>query len=202
MKQLLRVAIVGLALAAAPSAVLADASAQRLVEETTQAILADLRANRDRVASDRQYLEDLVNRRIVPHLDFDAMTKLAVYRNWLKANDAQRTALIEEFRTLLLRTYGKSLAEFREQRIEFLPFEPSAKEGLAIVRSRFFPSGGSPVEVDYRLRDNDGWKIYDIRIDGISLVTNYRNSFDAQVAQSGIEGLLQSLRQKNRELAP
>jgi phospholipid transport system substrate-binding protein len=180
-----------------PLAAAADEAAQALVVDNTNAVLEALKANRERVQSDPGYVEDLVTESIVPHLDFPIMTLLAVgKKHWKSADAEQRKTLVNEFRTLLLRTYSKSLAEYRDQRIEFLPYEPSAKKNRAVVRSKFYPSGGQPVTVDYRLRNKNGWRIYDIKIDGISLVKN----FPAEIEQSGIDGLIASLQAKNQVL--
>lgn len=179
----------------------ADEAAQALVVENTNAVLAALKANRERVASDPQYVQQLVTERIVPHLDFQVMTLLVVGKDhWRGATAVQRDTLTTEFRTLLLRTYSKSLAEYRDQRIEFLPYEPSDRKDRAVVRSRFYPSGGQPVTIDYRLRNKDGWRIYDIKIDGISLVRNFQSSFMAELEQSGVDGLIASLQAKNKSL--
>ena len=179
----------------------ADEAAQALVVDNTQAVLADLKENRDKVANDPGYIRELIEKRIVPHLDFGIMTALALGRkHWKAASGDQRKALVTQFRHLLLNTYSKSLAEYRDQRIEFLPFEASSKKGRAVVRSRFYPSGGQAVGVDYSLRDKNGWKIYDITIDGISLVKNFRSSFDGEIQQHGIDGLIKSLQDKNENL--
>lgn len=197
----IRRALIPLLLCCLPLTAVADQAAQALVVENTNAVLAALKANRERVASDPSYIDQLVAEKIVPHLDFTVMTVLAVgTRNWKGASATQRTTLVNEFRQLLLRTYSKSLAEYRDQRIEFLPFEPSQKKDRAEVRSRFFPSGGQPVAVDYRLRNKNGWKIYDIKIDGISLVKNFQSSFNSEIEQSGIDGLIASLQKKNQVL--
>ncbi len=179
----------------------ADEAAQALVVESTNAVLETLKANRERVANDPQYIEELVTERIVPFLDFRVMTLLVVGKqHWKSANAEQRKTLTDEFSTLLLRTYSKSLAEYRDQRIEFLPYEPSAKKNRAVVRSKFYPTGGQPVAVDYRLRNKNGWRIFDIKIDGISLVKNFQSSFLAEIEQSGIDGLIASLQAKNKAL--
>lgn len=195
------VRVVLCALLVAPASALADTQAQAVVERSTRAVLEELRTNRERITGDPKYLTDLVDREIVPYLDFAAMTVLAVNQHWRAASASQREALVDAFSTLLLRTYTKSLTEFRDQRIEFLPNEPEDKPGRATVRSRYHPNSGDPVLVEYKLREKDGWKIYDIRIDGISLVTNYRATFDAEIRQAGIDGLIASLRRKNDELA-
>jgi len=184
-----------------PLAALADEAAQALVMDNTNAVLEALKANRERVAGDPQYVEQLVTEKIVPHLDFQIMTLLVVGKtHWKSADATQRKTLVAEFRTLLLRTYSKSLAEYRDERIEFLPYEPSQKKNRAVVRSMFYPSGGQPVAVDYRLRNKNGWKIYDIKIDGISLVKNFKSSFSSEIEQSGVDGLIASLQAKNQVL--
>ena len=181
-----------------PLAALADPSAQELMEGTTSEVLQIIRDNRARVASDPAYIDALVNEKIVPHLDFYAMTRLALAAHWKQATKEQRKGIATEFRQLLLRTYGKSLAAYQDQRIVFKPYQPGSREDRAVVRSEFISDTGKPVPVDYKLRMKNGWKIYDIRIDGISLVSNYRSSFDAEIQQAGIQGLLDSLREKNQ----
>ncbi len=196
-----RKVLIPLVLWCLPLAAVADQAAQTLVVDNTNAVLAALKANRERVATDPRYIDELVTEKIVPHLDFDVMTILAVgTRHWKGASATQRRTLVGEFQKLLLRTYSKSLAEYRDQRIEFLPLEPSDKKDRAVVRSKFYPSGGQPVALDYRLRNKDGWKIYDIKIDGISLVKNFRSSFNSEIEQSGIDGLIASLQKKNQVL--
>lgn len=197
----IRNALLVVAVCCLPLAAAADQAAQTLVVDNTNAVLAALKANRERVQNDPSYIDELVAEKIVPHLDFDVMTILAVgTRHWKSANGEQRRTLVGEFRKLLLRTYSKSLAEYRDQRIEFLPLQPSEKEDRAVVRSKFYPSGGQPVAVDYRLRNKNGWKIYDIKIDGISLVKNFQSSFNSEIEQSGIDGLIASLQKKNQVL--
>ena len=179
----------------------ATEAAQALVERTTEEMLSFLRNNRERVASDMEFLKQEVREVIVPHLDFESMTKLAVAAPWRQATAEQRESLVEEFRALLLRTYTKSLGEFSNQQVEFLPFRASDRPDRAVVRSRIIQSsGGPPISVEYRLRLLDeGWKIYDIIIDNISLVTSYRTTFASQIRQSGLDGLIASLAEKNTQ---
>ena len=194
-----------LALAAtlsAPATALAAESPQDLVVDTTREVLQILRDNRQRVVGDPAYVRGLVNEKIVPHLDFEIMTRLAVGKYWNDASASQRATLVEEFRALLLHTYSKSLGEYKDQRIDFRPFQPEARDDRAVVRSQFQGDAGQPVPVDYKLRRTDGWKIYDITIDGISLVTNYRASFGAELEKGGVASLIASLQRKNAELGP
>ena len=186
----------------APATALAAASPQDLVVDTTHEVLQVLRENRQRIVSDPAYVRALVNDKIVPHLDFEIMTRLAVGKYWNDASVSQRATLVEEFRTLLLLTYTKSLSEYKDQRIEFRPFQPEARDDRAVVRSQFQSDAGQPVPIDYKLRRTNSWKIYDITIDGISLVTNYRASFGAELEQGGVPALIASLQKKNAELGP
>lgn len=186
------------------SPVTAAEEAQALVERTTNEMLSILKENRERVLQEPGFLDQQVERLIIPHLDFEAMTKLAVAAHWRKADRNQRASLVGEFRTLLLRTYTKSLGEFRDQQIEFVPYRKSSRADRAVVRSRIIQSSGGPaISLEYRLRKLDvNWQIYDISIDNISLVTSYRTSFASQIRQTGLDGLIASLAQKNTRSTP
>jgi phospholipid transport system substrate-binding protein len=172
--------------------------AQALVQDATEEMLSVLRdaAGEDDVESIRQKLEDI----ILPKLDFVTMTKLAVGRNWLDASDEQKRALVGAFRKLLVRTYADSLAEYEDQKIEFLPLEPGNEPERVRVRSKVIQKNDDDIPVHYRLRYNSGdWAVYDIVIDGVSLVRTYRSSFASQIDQGGIAALIEKLEQKNAE---
>ena len=195
MKKLLSI----LLLVALPVFGYASQAAQDLVVKSTEDLLKVLRANQDKVAADSRYIETLIEEYVVPNLDFIAMTKLAVAHHWRSATTEQKKKLIGEFKQLLLRTYGKSLTEYSGEEIIFLPYRPGSKEDRAVVRSEFHTKNGQAVPVSFKLRDvDDSWKIYDIAIDGISLVTNYRTSFSTEIQKSGIDGLIASLQNKNQ----
>ncbi len=202
MKMVLSTVLALAAAFSAPALALAVESPQDLVVNTTHEVLQVLRDNRERVTSDPAYVRKLVNEKIVPHLDFEIMTRLAVGKYWNDASASQKATLVQEFRNLLLRTYTKSLSEYKDQRIEFRPFQPEARDDRAVVRSQFQSEGAQPVPVDYKLRRTDDWKIYDITIDSISLVTNYRASFGAELERGGVAALIASLQRKNAELGP
>ncbi len=178
--------------------------AQSMVERTTNEVLTILKENRKRIVNEPGFLEQEIRRVIVPHLDLESMTKLAVAVYWRKADSGQRARLVDEFRTLLLRTYAKSLAKFSDQQVEFLPFSDSGRVDRAVVRSRIIQSADRPpINLEFRLRLLDtGWKIYDISVDNISLVISYRASFDSQIRQTGLDGLIASLAEKNTKPTP
>jgi phospholipid transport system substrate-binding protein len=128
------------------------------------------------------------------------MTQLALARDWRQANASQQKALTDEFRSLLVRTYSKALTEYKNQTIEFKPFAAKAGETDVRVRTEIKQSGaGKNIELDYYLEKSaGGWKVYDIEVGGISLVTNYRESFASEVRNNGIDGLLKTLQAKNK----
>jgi phospholipid transport system substrate-binding protein len=125
------------------------------------------------------------------------MTKLAVGKFWRQADAAQKTELVSEFKTLLLNTYTGTLAEYSGETITFEPFRPESRDDRAVVRSTFSQSGGDDVPVVYKLRDQDGWSIYDIEVNNISLVTSYRSAFTNEIGKGGIAGLIGALKDRN-----
>jgi phospholipid transport system substrate-binding protein len=128
------------------------------------------------------------------------MTQLALARDWRQANAAQQKVLTDEFRMLMVRTYSKALTEYKNQSIDFKPYTGKAGETDARVRTEIKQSGaGKNIELDYYLEKTPGgWKVYDIEVGGISLVTNYRDSFAAEIRNNGIDGLVKSLQAKNK----
>ncbi|MDQ7076020.1 MAG: ABC transporter substrate-binding protein [Gammaproteobacteria bacterium] len=180
---------------------LAD-SPQEMVIKTTDSLFELLKKEQDRLQSDPVFLRQQVDELILPHMDFNAMTKLAVGKNWRKATAKQRRELEAQFRELLVSTYANSLSEFAKHEIKFLPFRTSSRKNRAQVRSQVLQAGAASISMVYRLRKKkEQWKIYDITIDGISLVTNYRSSFTGEVSKNGIQGLIKVLQDKNQRLA-
>lgn len=175
--------------------------AQRLVEESTGEMLEVLRSEAENGEVDLERVRARLRELVLPHLDFLTMTKLAIGRSWLEAEREQKRTLIEEFRDLLVRTYTRALEQYDDQKLEFLPLEPGSREDRATVRSEVVPAdGGTRIPVEYSLRYHDGeWQVYDIEVDGVSLVTTYRSSFSGIVNREGIEGLIEYLRDKNAE---
>jgi phospholipid transport system substrate-binding protein len=140
---------------------------------------------------------------VLPHFDFTRMTRLAVGRSWSQASAEQREALTKEFRTLLVRTYSSSLSQYRNQKIEVKPLQAAPGDTDVLVRTAVIQEGGPPIPIDYRMEKMpQGWKVYDVVVDGASLVTTYRGSFNDQIQRSGIDGLLKTLQERNRSGAP
>jgi phospholipid transport system substrate-binding protein len=165
-------------------------------------ILDTLRNDKAIQAGDFDRVQKLVNERILPKVDFDKMTRLAVGRSWRTATPEQRAALTEQFRVLLMRTYSGALSKVSDQKVRLRPSRPQDNPADVIVRTQIVASQGDPVQLDYRLEQTDaGWKIYDLNILGVWLVENYKNEFSETLNQSGVDGLIKALTQKNQKLA-
>lgn len=172
-----------------------------LVRQTSEKILATLEKNKALYEKEPERIYQLVDEIILPNLDFIAMSKLALGKNWNTASPQQQTRFTEAFKSMLIRTYSKSLTEYAGQKIEFLPYRPSADGKMTTeISTRIMPANGPAIPIDYRLRlKDDAWKVYDITIDGISLVTNYRNSFAGDIRAVGMDGLIDKLNTKLNE---
>lgn len=180
----------------------ADAGPDALVKSTADEVLAILKKDADIKSGDQQKAIQLIDAKVLPHFDFAYMTQLAVGKNWARATPAQKQQLISEFRRLLVRTYSSSLTEYRNQTIEYKPSNVAPNANEATVKTLINQPGGQPLAIDYSMHKvNNAWKVYDIVVDNVSLVTNYRNSFSTTVRQSGIDGLIKMLADRNqREL--
>lgn len=178
---------------------LAEMAPDAQVRATTEDVLAVIAKT-----SDRQTLAEVAEAKVVPQFDFRRMTQLAVGRSWSQASERQQAELESEFRNLLVRTYTSALAAARTSRasVEVQPARPLAGADEVLVRSRVRDDGGKSVAIDYSMhRTAAGWKVYDVAVENVSLVTNYRDSFAAEISKGGIDSLVHSLGDKNRESA-
>ena len=183
-------------------AVHAQEAPDALVRRSTNEILTAIKADKDLQAGNQQKIEKLAEDKVLPYFNFVRMTQWAVGRNWRDASDAQKKSLIDEFRRLLVRTYSTSLTQYRDQTIEVKPLKIAAADTEVIVKTQVNQPGGQPIPIDYSLeKAKDGWKVYDVLIDGVSLVTNYRSSFNTEIQKSGIDGLIKSLVDRNAKNA-
>lgn len=145
----------------------------------------------------------LIETKVLPHFNFDAMTSSAVGRSWNKASAEQKARLTEEFKTLLVRTYSSALSAYSNQKFDFRPLRAKPTDTDVTVNVRILQSGTEPVTIDYDMEKRPtGWKVWDVRIGGISLVSNYRTEFDNLVREKGIDGLIKALQAKNSTLEP
>ncbi len=170
-----------------------------LARNTTNDVIQIVRQDRDIRSGDTRKIYALVEAKILPHFDFRQMTQLAVGRNWQRATPEQQQRLTDEFRTLLVRTYAASISSVADYRIDFKPLRMRPADTDVTVSTEVTRPGSAPVTIDYRMeRQADGWKVYDVLVDGVSLVTTYRNSFNTEVRKGGINGLIAALERRNR----
>ncbi len=179
-----------------------DVAPDVLAKSVTDEVLAVLREDKDIQAGNTKKVVDLVETKVLPHFDFVRMTRLAVGPSWRKASAEQQKALVGEFRALLVQTYAATFSAYRDQTIEYRPLRMQPTDTEVVVRSLINQSGGKPVSVDYRMEKNaGGWKVYDVVVADLSLVQNYRGTFEAEVRKGGIDGLVKALTDKNKQLA-
>jgi phospholipid transport system substrate-binding protein len=171
-----------------------------LLEEVTTDVLADLKQLDPAGPGAHARIVDLVVAKVVPVLDLPRMTQIAVGRNWRLATAAQQLTLVAEFSTLLVRTYSTALLGYRDHAIAYRRLRLVPEDVQATVRSEVTRRGGQGMSVDYDMEKGAaGWKVYDIKLAGVSLVTTYRDSFADEVRQGGVDGLVKSLAAKNRQ---
>ena len=182
----------------APALAAAQEGPDALVKRTTDEVLAIIKADKDLQSGNISKVVQLAEQKVLPHFDFERMTRLAVGRNWNTATPEQKQALTKEFRTMLVRTYSSSLSQYRNQTIDVKPSKVGPNDKEAMVRTAVIQQGGPPIPIDYAMEKMDsGWKVYDVVIDGASLVTTYRGTFNDQVQKGGIDGLLKTLQERN-----
>ena len=171
-----------------------------LIKSVTNDVLEIVRKDKDIQSGNTKKAIDLVEAKVLPHFNFTRMTQLAMAREWRQASPAQQKALVEEFRTLLVRTYSKALTEYKNQTVDYKPFSMKAGETDVRVRTEIKqPGAGKNIGMDYYLEKNGSdWKVYDIEVADVSLITNYRSSFSTEVRNNGIDGLIKSLQAKNK----
>lgn len=186
---------------AAPAVAQEMTAPDALAKSVTDDVLAVLRTDKDIQSGNMTKVVELVEKKVLPHFDFVRMTRLAVGVNWRQASPEQQKALVNEFRTLLVHTYASTIAAYRNQAIEYRPLRTQPTDTEVTVRSQILQSGGKPVSVDYRMEKGaSGWKVYDVIVADLSLVQNYRGSFESEVRRGGIDGLVKALADKNRLL--
>jgi phospholipid transport system substrate-binding protein len=188
-----------LAILAPAGGLAADLAPDALVRKVTDEVMEAVGRDKALPPVDRRKAMAIAEEKILPHVDFAAATRLAMGRSWRVATPAQQAALTGEFRTLLVRTYATALEALRGQRVEHDPVRMTPADVEVRVRDRFIKSGAPAVTIDYQMhRTPEGWKVYDIAVDGVSLVLNYRDSFEQEVKRTGVDGLIAVLREKNQ----
>lgn len=181
----------------------AEVSPDVLISTTSQEVLDIIKRDKEILASaNKKKLLALVEEKVLPHFNFSRMTRLAVGKHWSKATPDQQKDLTREFRTLLVRTYTNALSNYQEETIKVDPAKIKEGDTDTVIRTQIIQGHGQqPVQIDYSMeKTNNQWKAYDVTIAGVSLVTNYRSSFNSQIRNGGIEGLIKALSDKNRSM--
>lgn len=172
-----------------------------LVQRVTEEVLDIIRHDKDIQNGSTNKVIDLVDKKVLPHFNFQHMTALALGKEWRKATPQQQQQLTAEFKTLLVRTYSNALTSYKNQKVVYKPFKMAPADTDVLVRTEVHQPGNKPVQLDYSLEKQDsGWKVYDVVVAGISLVTNYRDQFGQEVRNGGIDGLVASIAAKNKSL--
>jgi phospholipid transport system substrate-binding protein len=184
------------------SAQAVDTSSPDVMMKTiTSEVLDQLKSDKQIQSGSIARITELVNEKILPYTDFTRTTRLAMGRNWNTATPQQQQQIVEQFKTLLIRTYSGALAQVRNQEVEYKPFRADPSDTDVVVRSVVL-NNGSPIQLDYRLyKTPQGWKVYDINVLGAWLIQAYQQQFNEQIQQHGVDGLLQFLTARNQQLA-
>ena len=184
-----------------PIAQAQELAADVLVKTITEEVVAILKQDKDIQAGDTKKVAGLIETKVVPHFNFTRMTRIAMARNWRSASLEQQKELTGEFKTLLVRTYSTAISNYRDQKIDYRPLRAKPEDTEVTVKSEVKQSGSSqPVSIDYEMEKTpNGWKVYDVKVGGVSLVTTYRDTFASEVKDRGVDGLIKSLAAKNRQ---
>lgn len=192
-----RATAVALALAAAPA--LAQEAPDALVKRVSQEVLQIIKADPLVQAGNEARIREVVESKLLPNFNFQRMTALAMGRNMRAASPDQQKRLVDEFRTLLVRTYSGALNQYRNETIDYKPVRMGAADTEVTVRTAVMKAGGPPVQIDYSMEKlPEGWKAYDVIVGGVSLVTNYRDEFNEQIKSGGVDGLIKTLADRNK----
>ncbi len=170
-----------------------------LVKKTAEDVIFAIKADEEIQKGNKEKIYKLAEDKILPNFDFERISRLVLGRAWRKTNENQKKGFIKEFRTLLLKTYAVALSKYKDQEIVFKPTRMSKGDEIVIVKSEIVQNGGQPIKVNYALSNNSGkWLVFDIVIEGVSLVTNYRSQFSSEIKRNGIDVLIDKLAKKNK----
>jgi len=198
----LRSLLFGLFIVLAPATAAAQELApDAMVRQVTEDVLTVVRQDKDIQNGNTRKAMDLVETKVLPYFNFQHMTALAVGRDWNRATAEQKKRLTEEFKTLLVRTYSNALTSYKNQKLVYKPSKIQPEDSNVLVRTEVVQPGNKAVQLDYALEKlGDGWKVYDVIVAGVSLVTNYRDTFNQEVRNNGIDGLISMLANRNKQL--
>ena len=172
-----------------------------LIKKVTDDVLTIVRQDKDIQNGNAKKAIELVEAKVIPHFNFQRMTSLAMGKDWNKATPEQKTQLTEEFKTLLVRTYSNALTGYKDQAVRYKPTKMQSGDTDVVVKTEVVQSGSKPIQLDYSMeKQAGGWKVYDVIVAGVSLVTNYRSTFAQEVSANKIEGLIKMIADKNKQL--
>jgi phospholipid transport system substrate-binding protein len=170
-----------------------------LVKQTADDVLTIIKNDKDIQAGDKGKIYALAEEKILPNFDFDRVCRMVLGKNWRSATPEQQESFQKEFRSLLLRTYSSALGKYKNQVIQYKPFKLEADSATATVKTEIIQPSGPAIAVDYSLAKTDAsWKVFDIVIENVSLVTNYRSQFSTEIRQNGMDSLNKKLADKNK----
>ena len=194
--RLLKLLILGFFVSISSVSIAADGPLE-LVHKTADDVLAVLKAD-DSIQQDKEKIYKLAEEKILPNFDLDRISMLVLGKTWRKINEGQQQQFKSEFKTMLLRTYAVALGKYKDQEIDFKPLRMEPTDKQATVKTQIIQEGAQPISVDYTLaKKDDEWKVFDIVIEGVSLVTNYRSQFASEIKNNGIDSLITKLAEKN-----
>ena len=178
---------------------MAQEAPDALVKRVSQEVLGIIKSDPKVQAGDQARIREVVETKLLPYFDFERLTALAMGRNWRQASPEQQKQLVDQFRALLVRTYSGALTQYRDQTMDYKPLRADANATEVTVRTEVVRQGQAPVPIDYSMaKGASGWKVYDVIVGGVSLVTNYRDEFNEQIKSGGIDGLIKTLQAKNQ----
>jgi phospholipid transport system substrate-binding protein len=173
-----------------------------IIQSLSDRLYDVLQTDRERIKNDLSYVYQLADEIVAPHVDFDRVSSLALGKHWRRATPEQKSEFIHQFQRMLVRTYATAFHEFGEWSIRFLPRRDGGAENKIMVRSEVLRPGAPPASVVYRMHFKDGaWKAYDVVIEGVSLVTNYRSSFNQEIRRGGMDALIKRITSMNDKRA-
>ena len=173
-----------------------------IVKRVATDVIATIKADPAIQAGNEARIRDVLEAKLLPNFDFTRMTALAMGKNWRSATPEQQKRVTDEFRALLVRTYSSALNGYRNETIEYKPLRMNAADTEVTVRTLVQRASGAPIQIDYSMEKKaDAWKCYDVIVGGVSLVTNYRDEFNDQVKNGGVDGLIKTLADRNRGVA-
>jgi len=179
-------------------AVYAAPDPQEMIKSVAGQTIERISKDKEKIKADPLYINKLIDELILPHFDFERMSRWVLGKYWRRATPDQQQRFIKEFKNLLIRTYASSLLEYSDQKINYLPFRNESTDTDVTVRSEIAQPGGFPIPITYKLyKTNNDWLVYDVLIDDVSLVSNYRSSFSKEIRAKGMDALIKKLAEKN-----